>query len=140
MQQVFSGMQRLIRFTLYFPHNMKIMLIRALVLFLVNYCAVVVGVCWAFGQTSASTGIQYYCVRFVFNLCRFDHVSPLFNRNFSLTSKELKSFNIPILLCTAITTKYKKNKTMYYEGLLSAHNVQNQYSYIIASAIRSVCF
>lgn len=102
--RVFAGIHSLKRFAVYLPLNMRVMLVKTLVLPHFNYCNVVVND-MTVELAERLQRAQNYCIRFIFNLRRRDHVTPFFNELSLLKLDELRHYHILTLLHTVLITK-----------------------------------
>uniref|UniRef100_A0A1B6KKS7 Reverse transcriptase domain-containing protein n=1 Tax=Graphocephala atropunctata TaxID=36148 RepID=A0A1B6KKS7_9HEMI len=102
--RVFAGIHSLKRFALFLPLNVKIMLVKTLILLQFNYCDIVIN------DTTVELSdrlqrAQNYCIKFIFNSRRSDHVTPLFQQLSLMKLKELCDYHTLVLLHSIITFK-----------------------------------
>jgi hypothetical protein len=95
--RVFACIHSLKRFALYLPLNIKLLLVKTLAFSLFNYCDSVIND-MTVELSDKLQRVQNYCIRFVFNLKRSDHVTPYFNQLSILKLKELRKYRILMLL------------------------------------------
>lgn len=100
--RVFAAIHSLKRFSVYLPLNVKIMLVKTLVLTHFNYCDVVIND-MTVELSDKLQRAQNYCIKFIFGLRRSDHVTPYFNLLSLMKLKELREFHILRLLFCIIT-------------------------------------
>lgn len=102
--RVFASIHSLRRFALYLPLNIKLMLVKTLVFPHFNYCDTVVND-MTVELSDKLQRAQNYCIRFVFNLRLFDHVTPFFNQLSVLKLKEIRQYHILTTLHTILHTR-----------------------------------
>lgn len=105
--RVFASIHSLKRFALYLPLNVKTMLVKTLVLTHFNYCDVVIGD-MTVELLSRLQRAQNYCIRFIFGLRRFDHVSPFFTLLSLMNLQDLRKFHSLRLLHSVLNSHLPK--------------------------------
>jgi hypothetical protein len=100
--RVFASIHSLKRFALYLPLNIKLLLVKSLAFPHFNYCDSVIND-MTVELSDKLQRVQNYCIRFVFNLKRRDHVTPFYNQLSILKLKELRKYRILMLLHAIIT-------------------------------------
>uniref|UniRef100_A0A1B6LTE5 Reverse transcriptase domain-containing protein n=2 Tax=Graphocephala atropunctata TaxID=36148 RepID=A0A1B6LTE5_9HEMI len=113
--RVFACIHSLKRFALFLPFHVKVMLVKTLVLSHFNYCDVVTNdmTCELSDRLQCA---QNYCIRFVFNLRRDDHVTPYFEQLSLLKLKYLREYHILVLLHSILslrTPSYLSEKCIF---------------------------
>lgn len=102
--RVFACIHSLKRFALYLPFNVKVMLVKTLALPHFNYCDVVTND-MTVELSDRLQRAQNYCIRFIFNLHRNDHVTPCFEQLSLFKLKPLREYHILTLLHTILRLK-----------------------------------
>ncbi len=102
--RVFACIHSLKRFALFLPFNVKKMLVKTLALPHFNYCDVVTSD-MTVELSNRLQRAQNYCIRFIFNLRRNDHVTPYFEQLSLLKLKPLREYHILTLLHTILSLK-----------------------------------
>ncbi|KAG8241797.1 hypothetical protein J6590_108726 [Homalodisca vitripennis] len=110
--RIFAGIHSLKRFALYLPFSVKVMLVKTLILPHFNYCDAVISD-MTVELSDRLQRAQNYCIRFIFNLRRYEHVTPFFKQLSLLKLQQLRQLHILSTLHSVI-----KNKSPVY---LSEH-------------------
>jgi hypothetical protein len=121
--RVFACIHSLKRFALFLPLNIKVMLVKTLVLPHFNYCDYVltdmtVELCDRLQRA------QNYCIRFIFNLRRHDHVSQFFQALNIMRLQQLRSYHILLLLHSILINKspvYLSEKFRFISDISERH-------------------
>lgn len=95
--KVFASIHSLKRFALYLPFQIKLILVKTLVFPHFNYCDAVIND-MTVELSDKLQRAQNYCIRFIFNLRRRDHVSPFFNQLSILKLHELRKYHVLMIL------------------------------------------
>lgn len=91
--RVFASIHSLKRFALFLPFNVKLMLVKTLVLPHFNYCDTVTND-MTVELASRLQRAQNYCIRFIFNLRCDDHVTPYYDFLGLLKLEQLRKYHI----------------------------------------------
>lgn len=102
--RVFAGIHSLKRCASYLPFSVKVMLVKTLVLPHFNYCDVVIND-MTVKLSDKLQRAQNFCIRFIFNLRRDDHVSPLFKQLGMLKLKQFREYHILVLVFNILNTR-----------------------------------
>ncbi|XP_039282949.1 uncharacterized protein LOC120351066 [Nilaparvata lugens] len=103
-KMVFACIHSLKRFALFLPLNIKIMLVKTLVLPHFSYCDTVMND-MTVELSNRLQRTQNYCIRFIFNARRFDHVTPFYVQPSLLKLNDLRTLHILTMLHSIIKTK-----------------------------------
>lgn len=136
--KVFASIHSLKRFAIYFPLNMKVMLVKTLVFPHFNYCDTVYNDMTA-ELSDRLQRAQNYCIRFVFNLKRNDHVTPFYQELAILKLKVLRQYHILMVLHDVL---HKHSPQYLYDRFAfisnnGAHNTRHGSNLLIMPAHRS---
>lgn len=102
--RIFASIHSLKRFALFLPFNVKVMLVKTLVLPHFNYCDVVIND-MTVELSDRLQRAQNYCIRFIFNLRRYDHVTPYFHQLGLMKLNNLREYHTLSLLHAIIKSK-----------------------------------
>lgn len=103
--RVFAGIHSLKRIRSLVPLSVRVMLVKTLLFPYFNYCDVVIHD-MTVGLAERLQRAQNYCIRFIFELNRDDHVTPYFERLSVSKLNDLRIFHILMLLFNIL--KYKR--------------------------------
>jgi len=105
--KVFASIHSIKRVSACLSLKVKIMLVKTLVLPHFNYCDVAIND-MTVELSNKLQRAQNYCIRFLFDLNLYDHVTPHFNNLSLLKLKELRNYHTICLLHKTLSTKVPK--------------------------------
>lgn len=119
--RVFAAVHSIKRFVGYLPLNVRVMLVKTLVLSHFNYCDVVISD-MTVKLSDRLQRAQNYCIQYIFGLRRNDHVTPYFNLLSLMKLSELREFHTLCLLYSVINSdipKYLSNNFLFMRDISS---------------------
>lgn len=112
--RVFASIHSLKRFALYLPYSVKVMLVKTLVLPIFNYCDIVTND-MTVELSDKLQRAQNYCIRFIFNLRRDEHITPYLQQLSLLKLEQLRKYHTLTLLHALLQ---KSSPTYLFENFI----------------------
>lgn len=130
--RVFAGIHSVNRFALFLPFNVKIMLVKTLGLLHFNYCDVNIDD-MTVELSERLQRAQNYCIRFIFNLRRFDHVTPYFEYLGVMKLKYFREYHIVTLMYVIISLNLKSYLSERYSFLSQISSLHTRIGALLLS-------
>lgn len=105
--RVFAGIHSLKRHASCLPFNVKVLLVKSLVLPHFDYCDTVISD-MTVKLSDKLQRAQNYCIKFIFNLRYQDHVTLYYAQLSILRLKQIRDYHILLLLHKVLKTKYPR--------------------------------
>ena len=139
--RVFAGVHSLKRFTRCLPQEVKAMLVKTLVFPHFNYCDAVYND-MTVELSERLQRAQNYCVRFIFNLRRDDHVTPYFSQLSVLKLNRLREYHILCILFSILESHIPTYLSERFTFLsdISERNTRHGSSTLIIPTHRTVIY
>jgi len=139
--RVFAGIHSLKRFSHCFPFDTKVMLVKALVFPHFDYCDVVIND-MTVELSDRLQRAQNYCIRYIFNLRRTDHVTPSFDQLSLLKLGERRKHHILNLLHSVINTNTPRylSERFNFISEISERNTRHGSSLLVIPTHRTEMF
>jgi len=139
--RVFAGIHSLKRFSHCLPLDVRIMLVKTLIFPHFNYCDTVTND-MTIKLSDRLQRAQNYCVRFMFNLRRHDHVTPYFCQLSALKLDALRKYHILVLLHSIITFKTPRylSERFVFSSSISGRATRRGSSLLIVPSHHSLFF
>ena len=111
----------------YIPKNIKKLLVTSLVFPVIDYCAVAYNDLSDILNTKLQR-IQNACLRFIYNVNIYDHITPLYKREKMLKLKEKRTLAIAVLLMKILKTKAPTYLYKSFKYMNDVHNRSNRFT------------